>query len=152
VLTRKKLEAFFRTGFRFGSKKKAFVVAPIIQAAIGEWAQNFLNVAPTETRWGMSITKIFTPFGQANMVHDFMLESPTAGGAGFGGWGFLLDLNEIRYRYVSGNGENRDTKVMMDVIENGVDGKSDEIRTEVGFEIKMEKYHAKLSNVTDYMQ
>jgi hypothetical protein len=152
ILTRKKLDQFFRMGFRYGRKKKILLCAPIIQSAINEWAINFLNVAPSETKWGMSITKIETPYGIAAMVKDWMLESGVSGKNGFANWGFLLDMDEIRYRHLAGNGENRDTRIEMDSVKDGTDGKRDEILTEVGFEIKQEKFHAKMFNVTDWMQ
>ena len=152
ILTRKKLDAFFRAGFRYGSKKKVFVCAPIIRSAINEWAINFLNISPSETKWGVTITRIETPYGIAAMVHDWMLESGVSGQNGFGNWGFLLDLDHIKYRHLAGNGENRDTRIERDSVKDGVDGKRDEILTEVGFEIRQDKYHAKIFNVTDWMQ
>jgi len=152
VLTRKKLDSFFRAGFRYGSKKKVLLCAPVIRSAINEWAINFLNVAPSETKWGLTISRIETPYGIAAMVHDWMLESGVSGQNGFANWGFLLDMDHIQYRHLSGNGENRDTRIEMDAVKDGVDGKRDEILTEVGFCIKQEKFHAKMYNVTDWQQ
>lgn len=151
ILTPKKLDNFFQQGFRYGRKKKLFLVAPKIRSAVNAWAVNFLNVRPSEERYGVKITTIETPYGDAMMVHDWMLETPSGGTNGFQGWGFLIDLDQINYKYLNGNGENRDTKIIKDAVKNGQDGKKDEILSEIGFEIKQEKYHSKMFGVTDYM-
>lgn len=151
ILTPKKLDNFFQQGFRYGRKKKLFLVAPKIRSAVNAWATNFLNIRPSEERYGVKITTIETPYGDAMMVHDWMLETPSGGSNGFQGWGFLIDLDQIDYRYLSANGENRDTKIERDAVKDGTDGKKDEILTEVGYKIGQEKFHAKMFNVTDYM-
>ena len=151
ILTPKKLDNFFQQGFRYGRKKKLFMVAPKIRSAVNAWATNFLNIRPSEERYGVKITTIETPYGDAMMVHDWMLETPSGGSYGFQGWGFLIDLDHINYKYLSANGTNRDTEIIRDAVKDGADGLKDEIRTECGFEIRMEKFHAKMFNVTDYM-
>lgn len=151
TLTRKGFEGFARNVFRYGSSKKLLLAPPILCGAFGEWATSFLNISPGETRFGVKINKIETAHGEFMLVRDWMLENGISGQSGFGGMAFAIDMDQIFYRYLSGNGESRDTKVLMDVVKDGTDGKRDEIITEAGFMIMQEKRHGMLYNITDYM-
>jgi len=151
VLTKKKIDSYARQSFRYGSSNKLLLAAPIIAGAINAWATSFLNVSPGETHYGVNIKRIETPYGNWSLVTDWMLENG-AGGYGFAGQAFSIDLDQIFIRHLAGNGENRNTKIMLDVVKDGTDGTKDEILSEIGYVIRMEKYHSRLYNVTDYME
>ncbi|HET6456015.1 MAG TPA: DUF5309 family protein [Armatimonadota bacterium] len=152
MLTRKKFANFARSAFRYGEKDKILLCAPLIKQAITEWGVNFLKVSPGEDKFGVNITKVETAFGNFAMVNDWTLEDGVTGKNGFGSLAFSIDLDMITYLYLNNNGMNRDTKVELDVVKDGVDGKKDQIITEGGFRIMLENRHAMLYNVTDYMQ
>lgn len=151
VLTKKKIDSFARQCFRYGSSNKILLAAPVIAGAINAWGVSFLNVAPGENHYGVNIKKIETPYGNWALVSDWMLENG-AGGYGFGGTAFSIDMDQLHMRHLSGNGEDRNTKVMQDVVQDGTDGKRDEILSEIGYVIMQEKYHGMLYNVSDYME
>lgn len=152
TLTRKKFDEFARMAFRYGNDTKILLSSPTICSAINEWAINFLQVTPATTKYGVKIQSIDTAYGTFVLVRDWMLENGVSGQNGFGNIAMAIDLDEVHYRYLAGNGENRDTAILQDVVKDGTDGKRDEIRTEGGFMILREKYHALLYNVTDWMQ
>jgi hypothetical protein len=152
TLTVKKLWDFARSAFRYGTASdRAFVVAPMISQAVNSWALNHVMVTPSEKKFGISIQSIETPHGVWRMIRDRQLEDGVSGKNGFSGLGFSLDFDQITYCYLKGNGLNRDTHVEMDVVQGGADGKKDQIITEAGFKIKLEKLAGMLYNVSDYM-
>jgi len=152
MLTRKKFSTFARSAFRYGEKEKILLCSPLIKEAITAWGTNFLKVSPGEDTFGVNIMKVETAFGVFAMVNDWMLEDGVTGKNGFGSLAFSIDLDMITYLYLQNNGVNRDTKVELDVVKDGSDGKRDQIISESGFRIMLENRHAMLYDVTDYMQ
>jgi hypothetical protein len=148
TLTKKVFEGFSRQAFRYGNNTKILLAAPTIKSAINEWAREFLLVKPGETKYGVKIQQIETAHGTWLLVNDWMLES--VGSYGFGATALSVDLDQIRYMYLSNNGINRDTAIHEDVVNTGEDKVVDEILTEGGYAIQQEKYHARLFNVQDY--
>jgi hypothetical protein len=55
-----------------------------------------------------------------------------------------IDLNNVAYRPLAGNGESRDTQVITNIQNNDVDGRKDMILTEAGLEIQLPETHAVL--------
>lgn len=148
TLTKKVFEGFSRQAFRYGPNTKLLLAAPMIKSAINEWAREFLLVKPGETKYGVKIQQIETAHGTWMLVNDWMLES--VGNYGYGATALSIDMDQLRYIYLSNNGVNRDTSIHEDVLKNGDDKMVDEILTEGGFAVQQEKYHARLMNVTDY--
>jgi hypothetical protein len=57
-------------------------------------------------------------------------------------------MDQTAYRFLAGEGENRDTKVLPNRQANDLDGRKEEILTEVTLQFGTEKAHAVLSGVT----
>ncbi len=150
TMTRKLFESFARQAFRYGGSEKVLLASPLVISAINQWATQFLLVEPSEKQFGLNINRVQTGHGSWLLVRDWMLEDGISGGNGFAGQAFSVDPKQIFYRYLEDNGLNRDTKLTENVVQTGIDGFVDEIVSEVGFEIKQERYHARLFNVTDY--
>lgn len=150
TLSWKTFNAFSRQAFRYGTAEKILMASPLIVEAINNWGHNFLQVKPGETKLGVRIQEIEMAHGTWMLVKDWMLEDGVAGQTGFGHVAFSLDMDEIEYSPLNNNGENRDTKLQRDVVKDGRDAYVDQILTECTMKVGMEKYHAKLINVTDY--
>lgn len=150
ILNQKTFESFSRLAFRYGSKEKLLLCAPIIKSAINDFAKGYLMVRPGETVLGVRVQKVTTAHGDWMVVNDWMLENGVAGQNGFGNLALSLDLTQMKMRYLSNNGMNRDTKISEDIVKDGGDRIVDEILTEAAFQFRQEKWHAKLHNVTDY--
>ena len=146
----KAFNAFSRLAFRYGSSEKILLASPLVVEAINTWGHNFLQVKPGETKLGVRIQEIEMAHGTWALVKDWTLEDGVANQTGFGNVAFSLDLDEIEYSPLNNNGENRDTHLMRDVVKDGRDAYVDQILTECTLKVGMEKYHAKLINVTDY--
>lgn len=153
LLTRRTFESWARQVFRYAMGKELVLLAsPIVVSAINQWATSFLQVSPTEKVYGVSVNKVRTGHGDFQLVRDWMLEDAASGATGFSGLAFALDLDQIEYLYLQGNGESRDTRLIENVVQDGSDRKVDLIMAEVGYAIKNEKYHGKLWNVSNYAE
>jgi hypothetical protein len=149
-LSWKTFNSFSRQAFRYGNSEKILLASPLICEAINNWGHNFLQVKPGETKLGVRIQEIEMAHGTWMLVKDWMLEDGVANQTGFGHVAFSLDMEEIEYSPLNNNGENRDTHLRRDVVKDGRDSYLDQILTECTMKVGMEKYHAKLINVTDY--
>jgi hypothetical protein len=152
TLTTKTFESFARQAFRYGSSKKILLASPLVVSAFHQWANSHMRLEAMDKAqtYGVSVSKVITGHGELLLVRDWMLENGIAGKNGMAGVAYAVDPSEIKYFYLKGNGESRDTRIEMDVIKDGRDAYVDEILTEGGFCFKQEKYHAKLYNVTDF--
>lgn len=150
TITMKGFETFSRTAFRYGKNKKLLLTTPILKSAINSWGNNYLMVKPGETKYGVDIQEVQTAHGTWMVANDWMLENGVAGQNGFGGMAFSIDVDQLEIKYLSGAGMNRDTAINEDIIEDGRDAKVDEILSEIGLKVGLEKWHAKLFNITDF--
>jgi len=111
---------------------------------------NFLNnILPASSRqldiqnikgsFGHEVTKINTIFGNLHFVQEPLLRN------GFEDYCIIVDLKNVAYRPLVGNGISRDTHIITNVQNNNVDGRKDIIITEAGLEIQLPETHAVLT-------
>lgn len=150
TLTMKAMESWCRMAFRYGPKKKILLADPLMTSALSQWANNYIQLSVNETKFGVAIKTWRSPHGELMIVNDWMLENGVSGQNGFAGRSAIVDLDQITYMYLSGNGYNRDTKLLPDVKRDGQHRVVDEYYAEVGFKIKREQYHSFCYNYTDY--
>jgi hypothetical protein len=87
---------------------------------------------------GLDVTEVSTVYGSMNLARCVALDSTDVKI-------LALNMNNVAYRPLVGNGVNRDTAVYVGVqnLENtGVDKRVDIILTEAGFEFMMPESHA----------
>lgn len=150
TLTEATLASFAQTSFRYGSKTKLLLAAPIVIRAVHSWARGKMDLVPADKSYGLQIQKVVMGHGTWLLVNDWMLENG-AGGNGFGGWAFSIDLDHLKLHYLNGNDVgNRDWQVQKDLIKDGRDAYVDEVLCEVGLCVQNEKTHAKMFNVTAF--
>ena len=87
---------------------------------------------------GVNVTQVDTLYGTLNFVMEPLFRGPWANHA------VAIDLNNVAYRPLAGNGESRDTQVITNIQNNDVDGRKDMILTEAGLEIQLPETHAVL--------
>ena len=85
---------------------------------------------------GVNVTQVDTLYGTLNFVMEPLLRGPWANHA------VVVDLNNVAYRPLVGNGESRDTQIITNIQNNDVDGRRDMILTEAGLEIQLPETHA----------
>ena len=119
--------------FRHGSDNKLLIGGPTTMAAIMAWdADKLMTEVGADKTFGVSVKKLVTPFGTLDMVYD-----PLLNGDIYGGYGLILDMENIRYAYMEG----RDTKLHTNIQANDQDGVVDEYFTECSLEVKLPDTH-----------
>ena len=85
------------------------------------------------------VTSVQTAFGTFNFVAHPLFRGHAENTCA------VIDLANVAYRPLVGNGLNRDTFVETNIQDNSVDGRKDQIITECGLEIMLPETHALLS-------
>jgi len=140
TLTETEFETFCRTIFRYGSKKKVLLASPLIVSAINSWAGGKLDTVPSDKTYGIDVKEYLTGHGTLLIVkHDLLEQS-------YAGYAFAIDPEYLSIRTMKG----RDTKLYTNIQANDEDSRKDEYRSDVGFELKLEKAHGVLYGVTSF--
>jgi hypothetical protein len=100
-----------------------------------------LQTVSKDKTYGISMVNYISAHGELYIVKHNLLE-----GTIYGGYGFLIDPENIKYRHLNG----RDTRLKTDTQDNDMDGWQDEYITEAGLMVKLPKTHAVLYGVTGY--
>lgn len=146
ALTEAEFEDWIRMLFVNGGEKKMGFLSPLIASAVNSWAKGKLQMFPKDKTYGISISSYLSIHGQL----DFVVEKMFAENTAWNGMAFGLDMGLLSYRYLGGNGQNRDTRLLKDRQGNGVDGIIEEYLTEAGLQLALENRHGLLYGVTSY--
>ena len=101
-------------------------------------SQYRLDVNTVPGAFGHTVTVVNTIFGNLHFVAEPLLRGP------WEDYCVAVDMKNVAYRPLVGNGVSRDTFVETNVQDNGVDGRQDQIITEGGLEISLPETHALL--------
>jgi len=99
-------------------------------------SQYRLDVNSVPGAFGHTVTVVNTIFGNLHFVAEPLLRGP------WEDYCVAVDLSNVAYRPLAGNGINRDTFIETNVQSPGVDGRQDQIITEAGLEISLPETHA----------
>jgi hypothetical protein len=99
-------------------------------------SQYRLDVNTVPGAFGHTVTVVNTIFGNLHFVQEPLLRGP------WEDYCMAIDLSNVAYRPLVGNGNSRDTFIETNVQDNGVDGRQDQIITEAGLEISLPETHA----------
>ena len=97
-----------------------------------------LDIDTVPGAFGHQVTVVNTIFGSLHFVAEPLLRGP------WEDYCVCVDLKNVAYRPLVGNGVSRDTFIETNVQDNGVDGRMDQIITEAGLEISLPETHALL--------
>ena len=123
--------------FRYGSKQKALFVPRAVASALTQLGHQSLQIVPESKAFGLKITKMITTNGTYNIIpHDLFVSD-------YDEVAIVADLDHLVYRFL----RDRDTKLRTNIQNPGKDGRVDEYLTEFGLERRLEKCHAKWTNV-----
>jgi len=95
-----------------------------------------LDVQNIKGSFGHAVTKVNTIFGNLHFVAEPLFRGQDEDIA------MAIDLANVKYRPLAGNGVSRDTHIVTNVQNNNVDGRKDMILTEAGLEISLPETHA----------
>jgi hypothetical protein len=99
-------------------------------------SQYRLDINTIPGAFGHSVTVVNTIFGNLHFVAEPLLRGP------WENYCVCVDLKNVAYRPLVGNGNSRDTFIETNVQDNGVDGRQDQVITECGLEISLPETHA----------
>lgn len=99
-------------------------------------ASNYrLDVQNIKGRFGHKVTQVDCIFGYLNFVEAPLLRGP------WEDYALIVDMSNVYWRPLIGNGHNRDTFIKTNVQENDIDGRKDMILTEGGLQIDLPETH-----------
>lgn len=156
TLTLTNFNTFSETAFRWGEKQKLFMSCPKIISALNFFSQNKLLTKVGDTVFGVKISRFDLALGEFMLANNFRMSTAEigfpSGGNSFASHAYSIDLPSVAYRYLQGGGDNLigDTKLYENVLPDGSTTRTDEYRTQGGWEIRHEKKHAWLNDVTAY--
>jgi hypothetical protein len=101
-------------------------------------SQYRLDVESIPGQFGHTVTKVNTIFGNLHFVAEPLLRGM------FEDYCLAVDMGNVAYRPLVGNGISRDTFIETNVQDPGIDGRQDQIITESGLEISLPETHAVL--------
>ena len=123
--------------FRYGSKDKVAFISRGIGTQIAIQADSKVERVESAKSIGMHVTRLESPHGRLRLINHDSLEGPI-----FGGYGFIVDPENIGYRYLEG----RDVMVKTNIQAPGDDVFKNEVFAEVGLFRSLEKTHAVMTN------
>lgn len=128
VLTSRKILAWLQ--------KLSASTGGFLKNTVGGNSQYNLDVQNIQGQFGHSVTKINTIFGNLHFVAEPLFRNQDEDIA------LAIDLANVKYRPLAGNGVSRDTHIMTNIQNNNVDGRKDMVLTEAGLEISLPETHA----------
>jgi len=95
-----------------------------------------LDVQNIQGSFGHQVTMVNTIFGNLHFVPEPLLRGP------WEDYCIAIDMANVSYRPLAGNGVSRDTFIETNIQGNDIDGRKDQIITESGLEISLPETHA----------
>ena len=101
-------------------------------------SQYRLDVSNIPGAFGHTVTVVNTIYGNLHFVQEPLLRGP------WENYACAVDMANVAYRPLVGNGVSRDTFIETNIQANDEDGRRDQIITEAGLEISLPETHAVL--------
>ena len=145
-LTEPVFDAWLRRLFRYGSKNKVLLCAPIATQAISGFAKDKLRPSDVMMKtYGMAITEYISPFGKVMLAnHNLMTNDSLSDFDDIAGMIIGVDMANVEMRHMKGRISVRKENIQ----ENDRDGRKDEYLSEAGLQVGLEKTHGKLTGIT----
>jgi len=95
-----------------------------------------LDIQNIKGQFGHNVSTVNTIYGNLHFVAEPLFRGM------YEDYAVMIDMKNVAYRPLSGNGVNRDTHIITNVQNNNVDGRKDIVMTEAGLEIQLPETHA----------
>lgn len=145
-LTEAEFEGWIQDIFANGGDKKMGFLSPLIASAVNSWAVGKLQMFPKDKTYGIAVSNYLSIHGELNFVVEKLFAETTT----YNGYAFAFDMQNLAYRYLAGNGKNRDTALLKNRQAPGDDLIIEEYLSEIGFQLAVENRHGLLKGVTAY--
>jgi hypothetical protein len=142
-LTEAEFNAAMLQAMRYGSSSKLAMGSGVAVSALNKFPASKQITKNDETTYGMNVTHYTSPFGSLNLVYHRLLE-----GQKYGGYLVIVDMAQVKYRYLANDEVSRDTKVLPNRQPNDQDGTKSEYLSECGLEFGLQRTHALITGIT----
>ncbi len=133
-----------RTGFRNGSGTKYLFASRLVVDVLNGYARSKVSINDSGNgSYGVNVRNFQSAHGNLRLVTHDLLEGTT-----YGGYGLLVDMDNVAYRYLANAAGSRDTQVHENIQAPDADTRKDEWFSEVGLEVSQEKTHALITGIT----
>ena len=95
-----------------------------------------LDIQNVKGAFGHNVSTVNTIYGNLHFVAEPLFRGM------YEDYAVMVDMKNVNYRPLAGNGVNRDTHIITNVQNNNVDGRKDIVLTEAGLEIQLPETHA----------
>jgi hypothetical protein len=143
TLTEAEFWAALRPAMRYGAKLKTLFASDLGANVLNQFPMGKLHVLQGEDTYGLDVRRFISPSGRVNVVTNYLFE-----GAVYGGYMAVLDLSQIKKRYLANSRGSRDTHVKDGIQAPDAETMKSEYRTEAGLEFGLEKTHALITGIT----
>lgn len=128
TLTEGGLESFAEMAFAtyYQGNEKLLVAAKKVISAFDFFALGHQRTEQSQEVYGVKVRRYVTSHGEFLITRDLLLDNGPVSGNGPGHEAYALDVDSIEFAPLAGNGENRDTQLLTDVIKQGQDYYADE--------------------------
>lgn len=142
TLTWPTVETLFQKVFRYGSPNKLMVMSRTIASQLDLISEGRLVTNTGDTYYGVNIGRLVTTHGQLmTVVHDQLVDD-------WSGYALVIDLENIKLRYMSGRDGNRLGQLRTNIQANDADGVEEEYLSELGLQVMLEASHGVLKGVS----
>ena len=152
-LSRAELQDTLRTALQYGNRsRKVMFISPLGSQVIGTFLQdNWVRAKPTDTVWGVNVDYVVSAAFAGKRIPvvvkaDWMRFGENTAG-GYGGVGFIVDMDYVARLPLKNHGKSRDTRYRENIQTPDVDGFKAEYLTEVAYRWANEKAHTYFYNV-----
>lgn len=144
ILTKATWDAWLMEALKYNSLSKVVFCSSAVLAAVNSFATNNIRVMDQSmTKYGMQIQEYVSPFGTVQLVRETLFDEVKS----TNGTAVCVDMANVNWRYLEGNGLNLDLKSYEDIQENDRSGRKGEWMTVGGIDVAVGKSHAILKNV-----
>jgi hypothetical protein len=135
--------AALQQGLRYSDGSILVLASGTALQALQKYPASKLQVRQDESTYGINVSHFQSPFGSVNVVYHKLLEGTKYGGVMVG-----VDMDEIAYRYLGNDEVSRDTKLLTERQARDLDGRKDELLSEISLEVRNQRKHFVITGIT----
>jgi hypothetical protein len=128
-----------------GADTKLLLASSTVVSALNKFPASKQQTTNNEKTYGMNVTEYQSPFGNVKIAGNF---HKLLKGTKYGGYGVVVDMNNVSYRYLANDEMSRDTKLLTQRQARDQDGRKDEFLSDVGLQVRLQETHGVLTGVT----
>lgn len=145
VLSETSFWAALRGAFRYGGTRRKTAFGSILALEVlNQYARSKVVVNDNGSgTFGVNMKQFQSTQGTLDLVTHYLLE-----GATYGGYLLVLDMDNVKYRYLANSAGSRDSHIRENIQAPDSDTRKDEWLCEAGIQIMQKQSHALITGIT----